>query len=124
MRTPGLGWDSGDEALFIDEGEGGREEGGLVEEVVSVAFVPGEGFNLQGGTDEDSNQVQEPKGRGKWLPRNLLAGEATVSHMRQNQAGARVRPQLWEEEGKLEWQLYKPIPTTLGTNIPSYTSPL
>ena len=73
-----------------------------MEEVVSVAFVPGEGFNLQGGTDEDSNQVQEPKGRGKWLPRNLLAGEATVSHRRQNQAWARARPQLGEEEDTQE----------------------
>ena len=98
------GEDSGDEALFSDEGHGGRKEdmGGLVEEVVSVAIVPGSDWDLLGGTDEDSDQEEEPSGHGKRLPRNLLTGEATVSHRRQNQAGARARPQLGEEEDTQE----------------------
>ena len=51
-----------------------------------------------GGTEEDRNQEEEPTGRERRLPRNLLAVEATVANRGQNQAQARARHQLGEEE--------------------------
>ena len=108
--------------------------GGLVEDVVSVAIFPGSGWDLQEGTDQGSNQEIEPKGHGMSEAAKEPLGRG--GHRGQNMAGARARPQLGEEketqeeesqeegELELEWQMAEPIPTPLGTSIPSYTSPL
>ena len=72
--------------------------GGRVEDIKSL----GQAGTFRGGSDKDREQEEEPTGHGMRLPRNLLAGEATVSHRRQNQAGARARPQLGEEEDTQE----------------------
>ena len=134
------GEDSGDDDLFneSDEDDVGREEdlGGVVENVVSVAIVPGKGWDTKAATDEDSNVEEVPTAKGRRLPRIILAGEAELTHMRQNQARARARPVVGEEEdtqeedsheeeeeGKLEWQFDEPIPGKLGTNISDYNTP-
>ena len=135
------GEDSGDKDLFneSDEDDVGREEGhgGVVENVVSVAIVPGKGWDTKAATDEDSNVEEVPTAKGRRLPRIILAGEAELTHRRQNQARARARPVVGEEEdtqeedsheeeeeGELEWQFDEPIPGKLGTKIPNYTAPI
>ena len=74
------GEDSGDEDLFneSDKNDVGREEGcgGVVENVVSVAIVPGEGWDTKAATDKDINVKEAPMAKGRRLPRNILAGEA------------------------------------------------
>ena len=107
--------------------------GGVVEDVMNVAIVPK--GDPKAGTDEDSDVEDSPEAKGKSLPRNILSGEAVLTHRRQNQAGARARPVVGEEEdtqeedsheeeeGELEWQFDEPIPGKLGTNIPHYNVP-
>ena len=136
------GEDSADEDLSGDEESdeegvrrGGRVDdvGGLVEDVVTVAIVPGEGWDASAATDEDSDQEEDPAAKGRKLPRNILAGEAKVTHKRMNQAGARSRPVLGEEDDTQEEETQEeeevgeewgPEPGLLGVNIHPYEAPI
>ena len=76
--------------------------GGVVENVMNVAIVPGK--DTKAGTDEDSDIEDTPMAKGKSLPRNILSGEAVLTQRRQNQAGARARPVVGEEEDTQDMQ--------------------
>ena len=126
----------------MDEATVRRRRGGLVSEVVSIAIVPG--HDATAATDEDSDVEEEPTASGLRLPRVLMRGEASVSHRRMDETGARARPVLGEEEeevsdeeedtqeeeeevvnlGPEDWEGEEPNPPLLGINIPAYRHPV
>ena len=63
-----------------DEDDVGTEDvlGGVVEDVMNVAIVPK--GDPKAGTDEDSADEDSPVAKMKSLPRNLLLGDAEMTH--------------------------------------------
>ena len=61
--------------------------GGLVEEVMSIAILPGLSQDLEGGTDEAIDQEEEHSDVGMRLPKNLLS----IGRGGQSAKGGRTR---------------------------------